>query len=561
MKRKFWTTIILSVVVVGLTVAAVALLNNHDEVGTNGANGTGELDWCAGHSVPESECTRCNPGLIEQFKATGDWCPPHDLPESHCRLCNPEIVFPQEQYLTTQLMELTEDEFEEDGELDWCAEHSVPESECTRCNPGLIERFKATGDWCPPHDLPESHCRLCNPEIEFPQEQILITRSMELVENEIKVSLYFRPNTTVCATNDALVQFASAQTAERSGITVQRVRQAEYQETIEAPAEIVFDETQTLVITSTVPALVVRWLISPGDIVRQGDVLAILHSPEVVALQADLLSDHAAYQVQKNELNRHEELKSKNLISDGDHERQVASTEMARAELISARGLLLSTGINNADIDMLIETGNASSEFAFRAPSAGLVVDRIAQLGELLEAGRAFALIADPSAMWIEARLTEEQIQNVSVGQLLSFTSDGHGLDRVGGRVIWVSRFLDTHSRTGIVRASVLDPTHELQAGEFGHVTIVEQHEKQVTLVPKDAVQWEGCCNVVFVREAADRYRPRKVEISEGSGPYYQVTSGLEPGEEIVVDGAFLLKTELKKASIGAGCCDVQPAG
>jgi cobalt-zinc-cadmium efflux system membrane fusion protein len=447
------------------------------------------------------------------------------------------------------------------GELDWCAEHRVPESECTRCNPALIEQFKETGDWCPPHDLPESHCRLCNPEIEFPQEQILRTRSLELVKDEIEVTLYFRPNTTVCATNNALVQFASAQTAERSGITVQRVRRAEYQETTEAPAEIVFDETRALVVTSTVPALVARWLISPGDIVQQGDVLAILHSPEVVELQADLLSAHAAYHVQKKELTRHEELKSQNLISDSEYERQVAQTELAHAELTSARGLLLSTGINDSDIADLIETGTVSNEFAFRAPGEGLVVDRIAQLGELLEAGRAFALIADPSAMWIEARLTEEQIRNVSVGQLLSFTSDGHGLNRVGGKVIWVSRFLDPHTRTGIVRASVLDPTHELQAGEFGHVTIVEQHDEQVTLVPKDAVQWEGCCNVVFVREAVDRYRPRKVEISEGSGPYYQVTSGLEPGEEIVVDGAFLLKTELKKTSIGAGCCDVQPAG
>jgi cobalt-zinc-cadmium efflux system membrane fusion protein len=78
-------------------------------------------------------------------------------------------------------------------------------------------------------------------------------------------------------------------------------------------------------------------------------------------------------------------------------------------------------------------------------------------------------------------------------------------------------------------------------------------------LVPKDAVQWEGCCNVVFVRESVDRYRPRKVQVADGQGSYYQVTDGLLPGEEVVVDGSFLLKTELKKASIGVGCCGIEP--
>lgn len=49
-------------------------------------------DWCGAHEVPESLCTRCNPGLVAAFKATGDWCPEHGLPESQCRLCNPELV-------------------------------------------------------------------------------------------------------------------------------------------------------------------------------------------------------------------------------------------------------------------------------------------------------------------------------------------------------------------------------------------------------------------------------------------------------------------------------------
>lgn len=444
---------------------------------------------------------------------------------------------------------------------DWCVPHRVPESECTQCNPALIDHFKETGDWCAGHDLPESHCRLCNPGIVFPQEEILRTRTAEFGDEEVRVSLFFRENAAVCATNDALIQFASAETAERAGLSVQRVRAADLATSVEAPAEVVFDETKATVVTTTVPALVSRWLVSPGESVREGEVIAIMQSPEVADLESRLLSAHADLQVHAKELARHKELFKRDLIAERELERQQALYDQANSAYIGSRGLLRSAGLSEADIDEIIEYRKISNSFALRAPSDGLVVEWLAQLGELQEAGRAFVRVADPSAMWIEARLTEEQLRQMEVGQPLTFTSDGRGLRRVGGKVIWVSRFLDPHTRTGTVRAQVVDPRHALQAGEFGRVMISREGDDQVTLVPRGSVQWEGCCNVVFVRESVDRYRPRKVEFTNGAGPYYQVLHGLEPGEEVVVDGAFLLKTELKKASIGAGCCGLDPVG
>ncbi len=56
-----------------------------------GAKPGSHEDWCSGHRVPESMCTRCNPSLIPAFKATGDWCEEHALPESQCLICNPDL--------------------------------------------------------------------------------------------------------------------------------------------------------------------------------------------------------------------------------------------------------------------------------------------------------------------------------------------------------------------------------------------------------------------------------------------------------------------------------------
>ena len=449
----------------------------------------------------------------------------------------------------------------EDPLADWCYEHSVPESVCTQCHPTLIAGFKESGDWCAGHDLPESHCRLCNPGITFPQEEILRTRSLELAENEIEIDLYFRPNASVCATDGALIQFASVGTADRAGLKVQAVRSAKLESTLEAPAETVFDETAATVVTSTVPALVSRWLVAPGDLVREGDVLAILKSADIAPLKSSLIAARAAYEVELKESVRHRDLAEREMISEADLDRQTALTEQARAEVVAAEGLLLAAGLNQADVDEITNHTCLSNQFALRASASGMVVQRVAQLGELLEAGRAFATIADPTSMWIEARLTEEQMRQVRLGDHLTFSSDGAGINRVGGQIIWMAQFLDPHTRTGTVRARVMDPDHDLRAGEFGRARLVRSGTDEVALVPKDAVQWEGCCNVVFVKETPQRYRPRKVALHGGDGPYYQVIDGVRPGEEVVVDGAFLLKTELKKSSIGAGCCGLDPVG
>jgi cobalt-zinc-cadmium efflux system membrane fusion protein len=73
-------------------------------------------------------------------------------------------------------------------------------------------------------------------------------------------------------------------------------------------------------------------------------------------------------------------------------------------------------------------------------------------------------------------------------------------------------------------------------------------------LVPKDAVQWEGCCNIVFVQETENRYRPHKVTIAGGDLGHYAVLSGVHAGDMVVTSGSFFLKTELLKDKLGVGC-------
>lgn len=441
-----------------------------------------------------------------------------------------------------------------EGVTDWCIEHRVPESVCTKCNPSLITEFKEHNDWCVEHGLPESHCRLCNPGIEFPQEAALRAMQPAL---DLGVSVFFPTNQALCATDGAVIQFASAETFSRTGLTVEPARTTTEIAEIEAPAEVVFDQASASILTLPVRSSVVHWLKEPGEVVREGQMIALCESPEASRMKGEYLEACADAEKHEKDQARQEELFRRNLIDAATYEQTQAEAKSAEARRHKSESELRALGLDNADIEE-VRDGKLSARFALRAPSSGTLVERSAPLGIALEEGTQLATVADPSKLWIEARVRDTDLRRIEHGQTAIFTSEGAHLDRVEARVIWVSQYLDPSTRTGVVRAEPVVDATTLRANQFGHLDFIDQSAESSVLVPRDAVQWEGCCHVVFVREAQDRYRPRKVTIAKADNAHYRVLAGLTADDWVVVHGSFLLKTELKKSSIGAGCCGLE---
>src|SRR5690606_1403103 len=129
--------------------AQEATHDEHEHDGEHDEHAAPSADCCSWHQVPESQCAKCNPSLVESFKASGDWCAAHGHAESVCPICNPQ----KPPSLTGA-----------HAEQDWCIEHGLYESQCTKCNPKLVDKYKAAGDWCKEHGFPESVCPLCNPQ-------------------------------------------------------------------------------------------------------------------------------------------------------------------------------------------------------------------------------------------------------------------------------------------------------------------------------------------------------------------------------------------------------------
>lgn len=441
-----------------------------------------------------------------------------------------------------------------EGASDWCVGHRVPESECTKCNPGLVASFKTKGDWCNEHQLPESHCRICHPDLAFVQEPPLESAP----KVPYKPSVFFPQNQVHCASDDAIIQFASATTAERAGITVTPAIEVTETSVAEAPAEIVFDETRASAVTTTVPAAIVRWLVEPGQAVKGGQAIAELESPEMPRLKAEYLEVETESQLKEQERTRADSLRRRDLISIVEFQQIDGSAKTVQARLSGARGLLEAAGLNGDDLKELQDNASVTSRWLLRSPISGSLLERKASLGEIMPSGSRFALIGNPSALWIEAHVREVDLPLFRKAKTIEFAVDGKALDRVSGRVIWVAQFIDPETRTATVRAEVTGEQTNLQAHRFGRISLPASAEVPFVAIPRDAVQWEGCCNIVFVQEAVGRYRPHKVTLTRGDRGYYNISSGLDPGEMVVVAGSYLLKTELKKGSLGVGCCAIE---
>jgi len=466
-----------------------------------------------------------------------------------------------------------------------CEFHGIDADLCSRCNPELIPEFRAKGDWCEGHNMAESQCDLCgfgethgieNEHAGHDHSGADIhdeTKEMPTLElndnhNELEIhraehedtdhasafSAFFPDNIEHCATDEAIIQLASIKTAERAGLTIRPAMAGESSPFLEAPAEVVFDENATTVLSTTIPSLVRKWLVEPGQKLAGGAPLAQLSSPEIPEMKAFYLEAHASFMLARKQHDRQMDLHKRELISDSEFEDSETKYALAEARLIGQKGMLKSAGMSDDDIQDIIKNKRVDQTLHIHAPSDGVVIERLAIPGQLMEEGMPLAIMGDPDALWIEAQISEDKVKYLSVGDRIEFSSDGGSHKKCTGRIIWISRFLDRGTRTLTVRAEIESASDILHSGEFGRIIIEPSNETTSVIVPKDAVQWEGCCNVVFVKETIDRFHPRKVRIEPADNGYYRILDGLLAGEEIVIDGSYLLKTELRKGSLGAGC-------
>ena len=297
-------------------------------------------------------------------------------------------------------------------------------------------------------------------------------------------------------------------------------------------------------VTSLVSGRVMQVRAELGQRVMLNEVLATVYSPELADAQTTFIAAKAARDAHGLALTRSQRLYAIGAASRQELERMTAeATEMDRA-LEIARARLVLLGIPEDRAQRLASPADVVTSFDVKSPIAGIVTKRNANAGMNIDLATALFTVTDLSTVWVIADLYERDFAGVGIGSPVSITTPAYpGMD-LRGRVDYIDPQVQTETRTAKLRAEVPNAGNRLRFGMFVDASIGARSARPVVMVPKGAVQIVGTQSVVYVSTGPGRFVQRDVTVGDAMGNEVAVSSGLEPGDAVVTEGAFFLRAE-----------------
>jgi Cu(I)/Ag(I) efflux system membrane fusion protein len=272
-----------------------------------------------------------------------------------------------------------------------------------------------------------------------------------------------------------------------------------------------------------------------GQLVKGGDHLAALYSPEIVATQQEYL---LAYRAQQR------------LGRSGIESVAKGSTDLLEA----ARQRLLFWDVSPEDIAALERTGHAQRTMDLHAELPGYVLQKSAIHGMRVTPADILFDIADLSAVWILADVYESDLSTVEFGTGAEVTLTYEPGRVWRGPVTYIDPTVEPGTRTIKVRIEVPNEDYVLKPGMFADV-VLRRELGESLFVPESAVLSPGGRQLVFVDLGDGRLEPREIQAGVRVEGGYAVLSGLAEGERVVTSANFLIDSEsnLKAALASMG--------
>ena len=212
----------------------------------------------------------------------------------------------------------------------------------------------------------------------------------------------------------------------------------------------------------------------------------------------------------------------------------------------------LNDRVKAGDVLALIESPEMLGKpLELKAPIDGVIIERKATTGELVDKARVIYTISDPTQLWVIADVKERDIAAVKVGQDAAFTVLAYPQDKFPGKVILLGNEVEPASRTLEVRIAVDNADGRLKSGMFADVGITTTVLENVLLIPDSALQTDGDDQIAFVALDDNRFEKRLLKLGEEQEGRVQVLDGVKAGEKIVTEGSFILKSEMLKGEMG----------
>ena len=305
-----------------------------------------------------------------------------------------------------------------------------------------------------------------------------------------------------------------------------------------------------------VPRIIARILeikVRSGDVVKRGDVLAILDAKDLSAVVSQgqeqlravtasvgaadeqVKSAKAALDLATKEMERTRALFEKNALAKRDYDQSIAAFRQAEAGMqqaiqqrvaASAQAAAAGQGIKQAEVGLGYAT--------VVSPIDAIVAERLADPGDLGNPANVMLRLFDPATLLLEVPVRESLVQEVAIGSQVSYSVPSLGRT-FEGTVREIVPSVDPRTRTFLVKVCI-DKSEGLMPGMFGTIRVPLKSEKKVIIVPESAIIKTGQLESVVEVEGGRLLRRQIRSIDAGNGTR-EVISGLKPGQKILKVG------------------------
>ncbi len=297
--------------------------------------------------------------------------------------------------------------------------------------------------------------------------------------------------------------------------------------------KVEYDETRLGDITAWMGGRIDKLYVDyTGSVVKKGQRMASIYSPELLTAQAELIQ--AVKAIQKLERS------TLRLVR-----------ETAEQTATAAREKLRLLGLSNRQIEAVIERGTPSDHITLYAPMSGVVIQKDVVEGMYVKTGTRIYAIADLSVVWVMLEAYELDLPWIKLGQQVDFQTEAYPGEVFKGKVVYIDPVVNEKTRTVGVRVNVPNRGGKLKPGMFvSAVNWAEAKGKKdkPLVISASAPLITGKRAVVYVEVPGKEgtYEGREIVLGPRAGEYYVVEGGLSEGELVVTKGNFKIDSAVQ---------------
>lgn len=309
----------------------------------------------------------------------------------------------------------------------------------------------------------------------------------------------------------------------------------------------------TYMINTLVCGTVTRIAKDTGDDVRKGDVLCVLNSPELLEIKTRYIKAFQEHRLKQENFERAKNLIKIKALEQKEYTARESEYKTAMAEYFSLEAQLDSVGFNQQLLQAVkeaVQSDNTEKVKTFLSPlynilspSSGKVMMRELNLGEQVENNKTIYEISDTRKLWVLLDATEKDLQYIAKQEPVAIVSESYPREQFPGFVSVLDEKINPDLRTVKVRAEVDNSSGRLKPGMYVKGFIETKMKATHLAVPSAAlVKLVGVDGVFAADGEKFFFKPVEVQGTDATG--YAFVKGLNPGDKVVVEGAFYLKAE-----------------